>query len=318
MYIVTGGAGFIGSQVAKDLNEKGINQILIVDRLESDEKYKNLIGLDFEDYIDKEDFIKLITKGSFTKKIKAIIHMGACSATTELDASYLMENNYQYSKALAVWSLENNARYIYASSAATYGSGEQGYSDEAKLRSLKPLNPYGYSKYAFDLWIEKHGLLNQTVGLKFFNVYGPGEDHKDDMRSVVNKAFDQIKESGKVKLFRSHKPEFEDGMQLRDFIYVKDAVNVIQYFLSNPKKNGIFNVGTGQARAFKDLVTATFNAMDVETNIEYIDMPLHLRDKYQYFTQADMNKLQQAGYTTPFQSLEEGVSDYVKNYLMNR
>ena len=318
MYIVTGGAGFIGSQVAKHLNDNGIDQILIVDRLESDEKYKNLIGLDFEDYVDKEAFIKLLTQGKFTKKVKAIIHMGACSATTELDASYLMENNYQYSKALAVWSMENNARYIYASSAATYGDGEQGYSDEAKLRTLKPLNPYGYSKYAFDLWVEKHGLLDKTVGLKFFNVYGPGEDHKDDMRSVVNKAFDQITESGKVKLFRSHKPKFEDGMQLRDFIYVKDAVNVIQFFLSNPKKNGIFNVGTGQARAFKDLVTATFNAMDIETNIEYIDMPNQLRDKYQYYTQAEMNKLNQAGYSAPFQSLEEGVSDYVKNYLMKR
>ncbi|MDH5561073.1 MAG: ADP-glyceromanno-heptose 6-epimerase [Deltaproteobacteria bacterium] len=315
MYIVTGGAGFIGCWIVSELNKRGIKDILIVDRLRKAGKYRNLIGLEFEDFIDKTDFLTKIQGDHFSFKVKAVFHMGACSSTTEFNADYLMRNNYQYSKDVALWSKSKDARLIYASSAATYGDGKQGYSDQSEILGLKPLNPYGYSKYVFDLWAHKNGFLNEIVGLKFFNVYGPNEAHKGDMRSVVKKAHEQILDKEEVSLFKSHNEHYKDGDQLRDFIYVKDVIDIILFFLDHPEINGIYNVGTGQARSFNDLVKATFLAMDKKPNINFIDMPLELRPKYQYFTQADTNKLRGSGYVADFTSIEAGVADYVKNYL---
>lgn len=317
MIIVTGGAGFIGSRIINGLNQKGITDILVVDHMGTQDKYKNLIGLKYADYLEKDRFLDLIEAEALGAPTEAIIHMGACSATTELDGSFLMENNYRYSQVLAHYCRKHGARMIYASSAATYGGGEKGYSDEGELLGFKPLNPYGFSKYAFDLWAEREGFLtSEAVGLKFFNVYGPNERHKGDMRSVVSKAFDQIQRDGQVKLFRSHRPDFEDGQQLRDFVYVEDAVKMVLFFLENKSIGGVFNVGTGEARSFKDLVTATFAALDKGPNIEFIPMPEHLRERYQYFTEASMDKARRAGYKAPMTSLEEGVDDYVKNYLL--
>jgi len=249
--------------------------------------------------------------------LEAIIHMGACSDTTETDCSYLVKNNYEFSKLLAGWALELDARFIYASSAATYGDGEKGFADdEDTLESLCPLNMYGYSKHMFDLWCKRQGLLDRFVGIKYFNVFGPNEYHKAGMRSFVIKAFEQINETGGVKLFKSHRPDYTDGGQLRDFVYVKDAVNMTLFFLERPEVNGIFNVGTGNARNWNDLAKATFAAMRIEPNIEFIDMPEILRDKYQYFTQATMDKLRAVGYSRETTSLEDAVTDYVQNYLM--
>ncbi len=316
MIIVTGGAGFIGSCMVKYLNDKGIDDILIVDNLGHGPKWKNLVDLQYVDYVDKEEFIHQVNEGLSGDDIEAVIHLGACSSTTELDASYLMENNYRYSQTLAIWCDKFALRYIYASSAATYGNGEQGYSDQGDIHQLRPLNAYGYSKQAFDQWMLRQGFLERAVGLKFFNVYGPREAHKDDMRSVVHKSYGQILEQGTVQLFKSHRQGIEDGDQRRDFVYVVDACRVMDFFLTNKKPNGLYNLGTGQARSFKDLVTATFHAMEREPNIRYIDMPQHLQAKYQYFTQADMAKLKAAGYQQPFYSLEDGVRDYVQNHLM--
>jgi ADP-L-glycero-D-manno-heptose 6-epimerase len=317
MYIVTGGAGFIGSRIVKGLNEQGEENILIVDRLRDGDKWKNLVELSYADYMDKEEFLYAVMAGDFDKEgVKGIYHMGACSATTEKDADYLMQNNFAYTRDLAEWAVEMGIRFIYASSAATYGDGRQGYSDTAEIKQLKPLNMYGYSKQLFDLWAQKNGFLDKIAGLKFFNVYGPNEAHKDDMRSVIHKAWGQILKDGKVTLFKSHHPEYKDGEQLRDFVYVKDAVNVAIYLMQHADQNGLFNVGTGEARSFKDLVTATFNAMDKPVNIEYIDMPEYLQPKYQYFTQAEMAKIKKAGYDAAFTSLEDGVKDYVQNHLM--
>ncbi|OGH01102.1 MAG: ADP-glyceromanno-heptose 6-epimerase [Candidatus Lambdaproteobacteria bacterium RIFOXYD1_FULL_56_27] len=317
MIIVTGGAGFIGSRIIHGLNERGIEDILVVDHLGKTEKYKNLIGLRYADYVEKDEFIDAVQSNQFEDTdLEAILHMGACSATTELDGSYLVENNYRYTQVLAHLAQEKEAKLIYASSAATYGDGAQGYSDQSPLLDFRPLNPYGWSKYAFDLWAEAQGLLKTAVGLKFFNVYGPNERHKGDMRSVVSKSFDQILATGQVKLFKSHNPKFADGEQLRDFVWVDDVVAVVLFFLDHPKLGGIYNCGTGQARSFKDLVLATYKALDKEPKIEYIDMPLSLQPKYQYFTEADTTKLREAGFGRPFTTLEEGVKDYVVNHLL--
>jgi ADP-L-glycero-D-manno-heptose 6-epimerase len=245
-----------------------------------------------------------------------VIHLGACSATTERDADFLLRNNYQYTRELCEWSLRNGARFIYASSAATYGDGRHGYSDEdSNTRQLRPLNMYGYSKHMFDLWAMKNALFDRIVGLKYFNVYGPYEDHKGDMRSVVHKSFGQIVREGEVQLFKSYRPDYADGEQKRDFIYVKDAVNVTLHFLDHRAEGGLFNCGTGEARTWKDLASAVFAAMGRPVNIRMVEMPESLREKYQYFTQSDVRKLRQAGYEAPFTSLEQGVADYVKNYL---
>jgi len=315
MIIVTGAAGFIGSGIVAHLNQQGINDIITVDVLRDNDKWKNLSSLDFNDYLDRSQLLDFIQD---RKDINAIIHMGACSATTEQDSNYLMENNYRYTLKLAEHCVNSGIRFIYASSAATYGMGEQGYDDsESALQQLKPMNMYGYSKQLFDLKARREGWLDKIVGLKFFNVYGPNEYFKGDMASVILKAFHQIKETGQVKLFKSHREDFNDGEQLRDFVYVKDAVKVIQYFLDNPSANGLFNLGTGKARSFKDLVSATFNAMTIEPDIKYIDMPESIQDRYQYFTKANINKLNDIGFKKSFFNLEDGISDYVQNYLMN-
>lgn len=317
MIVVTGGAGFIGSALVWRLNQLGVDRIVIVDELGKDEKWMNLNGLKYADFLHKDDFMGMVLKKSEPFKISSIIHLGACSSTTEKDADYLMDNNYHYSQELAKFCLENGSRFIYASSAATYGDGSNGYNDdESKLDILRPLNMYGYSKHLFDCWIKRNGLLNKVVGIKYFNVYGPNEFHKGDMRSVVHKAFEQVRDHGKVKLFKSHKVGYKDGEQKRDFVYVKDAVDMTLYFLEHVSENGIFNVGTGKAQTWVELVTALFNAVGKPVNIEFVDMPEDIREKYQYFTEANLQKIRRAGYDKNIMNVEEGVTDYVKNYLM--
>jgi len=315
-YIVTGGAGFIGSNIVKALNARGETDILLVDELGEDEKWKNLVGLQYEDYIDKDDLFDYLEELTLDD-VKAVYHLGACSATTELDADYLAYNNYHYTRALCESCLDAGVRFVYASSAATYGDGTLGYSDADEMTpKYKPLNMYGYSKHMFDLWAIKSGAIREIAGMKYFNVYGPGEAHKGDMRSVVHKSYGQILKDGEVKLFKSHRPGYKDGEQVRDFVYVKDAVEETLWFGEHPEVSGIFNCGTGQVRTWKDLVSAVFCAMGRQPNIQFIDMPEHLRGKYQYHTQADLTKLRAAGYTRPFMSLEDGITDYVQSFLM--
>ncbi len=317
MILVTGGAGFIGSAIVTELNTRGIEDILIVDILGKDERWKNLRNLTYADYMEADDFSEMVSGSDVEMELEAIIHMGACSDTTERDCSYLAKNNYEFSKLLAGWAMEMGARFIYASSAATYGDGAQGFADdEAAIETLRSLNMYGHSKQMFDLWCKRQGLLNKFVGLKYFNVFGPNEYHKADMRSFVIKAFEQINATGQVKLFKSHRPDFGDGEQLRDFIYIRDAVDMTLFFLDRPELSGLYNVGTGKARNWNDLAKATFTAVGREPNIEYIPMPEHLQGKYQYFTQADISKIQNAGYTKDTIPLEDAITDYVQNYLM--
>ena len=317
MIVVTGGAGFIGSAIVWRLNQMGNDKIIIVDELGTDDKWKNLNGLKYADFFHKDDFMGLILQRSVPFKITSMIHLGACSSTTEKDADYLMNNNVHYSQELAKYSIEKGNRFIYASSAATYGDGSNGYNDdEEHLNDLRPLNMYGYSKQLFDLWIKRNGLMDKVVGVKYFNVYGPNEYHKDDMRSVVHKAFEQVRDFGKVKLFKSYNSEYKDGEQKRDFIYVKDAVDMTLHFLEHEDKNGIFNVGTGNAQTWVELVTALFNAVGKPVNIEFVDMPEDIRGKYQYFTQANLSKIRNAGYDKKIIDVNEGVNDYVKNYLL--
>tara|TARA_A100001015_G_scaffold293480_1_gene370119 strand:- start:297 stop:1271 length:975 start_codon:yes stop_codon:yes gene_type:complete len=316
MIIVTGGAGFIGSAYVWKCNQKGIKDIVIVDNLNTSTKWLNLRTLTYQDYIHKDNFINLIKNNKIEYKVKAIIHMGACSSTTEMNSDYLMENNYRYTKLLANWSLKNNVRFIYASSAATYGDGEKGFDDDHnQMTSFSPINPYGYSKHLFDLVAKEEGILDKIVGLKFFNVFGPNEYHKESMRSVVCKAHHQILESNEIKLFKSYNDQYEDGGQKRDFIYIKDCIDIIDWFVDNPDKNGIFNVGTGEAKTWNQLAQALFKALKKEPNINYIDMPDNIKNQYQYFTQANMGKLKDLGYSKPFFSLEDAVEDYVSNYL---
>ncbi len=318
MIIVTGGAGFIGSAFVWKLNQQGVDDIIIVDQLGSDDKWKNLVNRRFTDCLHKDDFIKIVQEDKGPWKVRAVIHMGACSSTTERDADYLWENNYLYSRRVAEWSLRHNIRFIYASSAATYGDGTLGFSDDhEKIGSLKPINMYGYSKHVFDLWVLKNKLENKMTGIKFFNVFGPNEYHKGDMTSVIYKAFNQIRETGKARLFKSYKKEYPHGGQLRDFVYIKDCVDVMWWFLNNPDANGIYNLGTGKARTWKDLIKAVFAAMERKTNIQFVEMPEAIRKQYQYFTEAQMNKLKTAGYAVNFAPLEETVRDYVVNYLQN-
>ena len=317
MIIVTGGAGFIGSALIAALNKRGIDDILVVDRLGSDHRWKNLVNLQFADYVDKEEFLEMVAGDVVDFTADAVFHLGACSSTTETDATYLMENNFEYTKQLAQWTAEEGIRFIYASSAATYGDGENGFADdEEKLETLMPLNPYGYSKQLFDLWAKKHGLFEKIVGLKYFNVFGPNEYHKADMRSFVLKAFEQINSTGKVRLFKSHKPDYKDGEQKRDFLYVKDAVDMTLFFYDNPDTFGIYNLGAGVARSWNDLAKAVFAAMGKKPNIEYIDMPDSVRNQYQYFTEADITKLRDIGYDEQITSLEKSVTDYITQYLV--
>jgi len=317
--IVTGGAGFIGANIVQELNARGYDDVIIVDQLGDAEKWRNLVGLRFEDYVDKNDFRDAVLVDDMPWHLDAVIHMGACSATTETDADYLADNNYRYTRDLCEWCVKYGVRFVYASSAATYGDGGLGYlDDDTATPLLQPLNMYGFSKHMFDLWALRNGIIEQIVGLKYFNVYGPREDHKGDMRSVVHKAHGQIRETGKVGLFKSYRDDYPDGGQVRDFVYVKDAVDVTLHFLDHRDTNGLFNCGTGEARTWNDLAKATFAAMDRNPDIDYIEMPDNLRGKYQYHTQADTTKLRAAGYDKPFTSLEDGVSDYVRSWLAER
>jgi len=318
MIIVTGGAGFIGSALIAALNKRGITDILVVDEHGKD-KCKNLVNLSFADYAEKNDFLKTVVEKKISTDIESVFHIGACSDTTETDTEYLRKNNYQYSKVLAEWATDTGIRFIYASSAATYGDGSKGFSDdEGKIHELKPLNMYGHSKQLFDLWAQRTGLFKKIVGLKYFNVFGPNEYHKADMRSFVLKAFEQINAAGKVHLFKSYKSEFKDGEQMRDFLYVKDAVDMTLFFYDNPQISGLFNIGAGKARTWNDLVKAVFAAMDKSVKIEYIDMPDSIRNQYQYYTCAEITKLRKAGYNKPTTPLEDAIKDYVQNYLQKK
>jgi ADP-L-glycero-D-manno-heptose 6-epimerase len=315
MWVITGGAGFIGSALLWKLNQEGLDDLLVVDRLETSEKWKNLRSGRFADYLEADDFLARLESGKFAK-IHGIVHMGANSSTTETNASHLVLNNYEYTKRLAQWSLRKQARFIYASSAATYGDGRFGYkTDDQTTQKLLPLNMYGYSKQMFDLWALRQGVLKKMIGIKFFNIYGPNEYHKGDMRSVVAKAYEQVQRDGSVRLFRSYRPDYKDGEQMRDFLYVKDAVDAVYEFMTDRRYGGLYNVGSGQARTWKDLVTSIFAALNKPPRIEFIDMPETLRLKYQYHTEADMGWRLQNKKAKPFCSLEEGVRDYVQKYL---
>lgn len=320
MHIVTGGAGFIGSAFAAKLNGLGVEDIIIVDEKDSPARATNLSRIKYAEFVDKRDFIKLIKDRSLGRaypgKIQAIVHMGACSSTTERNWAYLLDNNYAYTVRLAEYCLERDIRFVYASSAATYGAGELGFSDsEDVLPRLKPINLYGQSKHNFDMWSLSNGRTNKIVGLKFFNVYGPNEYHKGEQRSVVHRAYGQAKKSGEVRLFKSYNPSYADGEQKRDFVYVRDCVEAMWWLINNPGVNGIFNFGSGRARTWKDLAGAVFAALGIEPKISFIDMPENLRGQYQYFTEAPMNKLISMGYPGSSTSLEEGVRDYVQNFL---
>jgi ADP-L-glycero-D-manno-heptose 6-epimerase len=315
MIVVTGGAGFIGSAMVAKLNEHGMNDILIVDELGSTQKWKNLIGKRFTDYLHKEHFLDALL-GERLPKIDAIIHMGANSSTTEKDVEHLMENNYRYTRVLAEWSARKKTRFIYASSGATYGDGSNGFNDDdGSAFALRPLNAYGYSKQILDLWVMENKLQHRIVGIKFFNVFGPNEYHKGEMKSLVCKAYNQIQETGKIKLFKSYKPEYKHGEQVRDFVYIKDCTEVMWWLLNSPKVNGIYNLGTGTARTWNDLAKAIFSALGQEPSIEYIDMPEELRNAYQYHTEANTKKLFSAGCPVQFRTLEDSVKDYVQHYL---
>lgn len=317
MIILTGGAGFIGSCFLWKLNQEGVNDVLVVDHLNESEKWKNLIGKKYYDYIQKNDFYNAVVHRQVPKP-EAIVHLGACSSTTLTDANYYIKNNYEYSKVMALWAFELGVPFIYASSAATYGEGENGYNDDdTGLMKLSPLNMYGFSKHMFDLWLQNNKYLDKTAGIKFFNVFGPNEYHKGDMRSVICKNYDEVSQKGVLKLFKSYKKEYPDGGQKRDFVYIKDVVEAMWFLLKNPSKTGIFNLGTGKARTWNDIAKSMFAAAGKKENVEYIEMPDYLKPKYQYFTEANMTKLHAAGYNKPFMELEDSVKDYC-GYLKNK
>jgi ADP-L-glycero-D-manno-heptose 6-epimerase len=320
--ILTGAAGFIGSCMLQLLNDNGFENIIIVDDFGVEEKRKNWEGKKFSDVIERQSLFEWLAKEN--PVVSCFIHIGARTDTTEFNYAIHEELNVEYSKDAWNYCVINNIPFIYASSAATYGGGEFGYDDNHELPfKLHPLNPYGVSKNEFDKWaLQQQNHPQFWTGLKFFNVYGPNEYHKARMASVIWHSFNQIKKDGVVKLFKSHRPDFKDGQQLRDFVYVKDLIAVIYWMFKTMDngqwtmdKNGLYNLGTGTARSFDDLVKSTFAGMDLQPNIVYVDMPEDIRDKYQYFTEANMNKLKAAGYTNKFYSLEEGVDDYVRNYL---
>ncbi len=311
--VVTGGAGFIGSCMVAKLNEMGIEDIYIVDNVNTSEKWMNLRNKKYIRYYHKDEFLKMLPE--FTG-ITHIIHMGACSATTEQDFDYLYKNNYLYTIALWEYCTAKQISFLYASSAATYGGGELGFDDKMDIDTLMPLNRYGYSKQIFDLWAKKQkDKPKQAVGMKFFNVYGPNEYAKGRMASMIYHGYKQVMANNCIKLFKSYKEGFKDGGQLRDFVYVKDICDVIAFFMENPSVNGLFNLGTGHAESFRVLGESVFEALGRTPNIEYIEMPEDLRGKYQYYTQAEMSKLYEAGYTKPFYDLKSGAADYVQNYL---
>ena len=316
--LVTGGAGFIGSALVWALNRRGVERVVVVDRLGTDEKWRNLVPLAFEDYLEAEELLPRLQSGALGE-FDCVLHMGACSATTERDASYLARNNFELTKALAEWCVPRHVRFVYASSAATYGDGAAGMDDAdarpAALQRLRPLNAYGYSKQLFDLWAARHGLLERMVGCKFFNVFGPNEAHKGDMRSLVDKAYRQVLETGEVQLFRSHRPDYADGEQRRDFLYVKDCVEMTLHLAATPAAHGLYNLGSGVASSWLELAGALFAAMGREPRIQFVDMPESIRARYQYFTCADVSRLRAAGYAAPATPLADAVRDYVAGYL---
>lgn len=315
--ILTGGAGFIGSCFLWKLNQEGIDNVIVVDNFTDGCKWQNLVGKEFIDYVQKDDFLDILESGRLPR-VKTIIHLGACTSTVLNDAAYFLKNNYEYSKRLALWANAHAARFIYASSAATYGDGSNGYDDaESKLDNLKPLNIYGYSKHLFDLWMLKNGLLKKAVGFKFFNVFGPNEYHKGEMMSVICKRFDDIKSGKPMRLFKSYHPDYKDGEQKRDFIYVKDAVEAMYYFFTKPGKTGVFNLGTGKSQTWNEVAQAMFSALGEEPKIEYIEMPQEIRSKYQYFTQANVDKIRLAGYKHKFTALRDAIKDY-SSYLKDK
>lgn len=313
--LVTGGAGFIGSALVWELNRRGCERIVIADVLGTTEKWRNLGPLRFEDYLEADDLRPRLANRALGK-FDAVFHLGACSATTERDAGYLVRNNFEYTKDLATWTLAHGGRFVYASSAATYGDGSQGMADtEENIARFRPLNMYGYSKQLFDLFAQRQGWLGRIVGVKYFNVFGPNEDHKGDMRSVVHKSYAQVRESGGIRLFKSYRPDYADGEQKRDFLYVKDAVKMTLHLAENSGANGLFNLGSGEAHTWNYLAQSIFAALGREPRVEYVEMPEALRGKYQYFTQADISKLRGAGYSEPVTPLPDAVRDYVTNYL---
>lgn len=316
--LVTGGAGFIGSALVWALNRSGADNIWIADVLDETDKWRNLVPLAFREYLEADALLPLLERDALGR-FDLVFHLGACSSTTERDAAYLMRNNYDYTRRLAARALAQDARFVYASSAATYGDGRHGMrddADEAALRRLRPLNMYGYSKHLFDLYAARQGWFDRIVGLKYFNVFGPNEDHKGDMRSVVHKAFGQVRDTGTIRLFRSHRPEYRDGEQRRDFLYVKDAVAMTLHLACTPAARGLFNVGSGVAHTWLDLARAVFAALGREPRIEFVDMPASLRDRYQYFTQADIGRLRATGYDRPVTPLAAAVADTVRTYLL--
>ena len=316
---MTGGAGLIGSAIIWGLNNRGLENIWLVDWTEPDSlKSRNIKALSYSRHLSPEDFRKMIRENSpELSEIITIFHLGACSNTTETNEDYLNDNNLGYTTELCQWSLDEDVRFVYASSASTYGDGAQGMDDqEEDLQKFNPLNLYGWSKHKFDLLAQQNGWLEKIVGLKYFNVYGPNEEHKGDMRSVVSKAYEQISSTGEMTLFKSHHPDYRDGEQMRDFLYVKDSVLMTIWLAENTHANGLFNLGNGKARTWLDLGRAIFSALGTEDNIRFVEMPEILRDKYQYFTEAKIDKLRNAGYRNEQFSLEEAVKDYVSNYLV--
>jgi ADP-L-glycero-D-manno-heptose 6-epimerase len=316
--LVTGGAGFIGSALIWGLNARGISTVVVSDRLGTSDKWRNLAPLRFEDYLEADDLLAKLEQGALGS-FDTVLHMGACSSTLERDATFLMHNNFEYTKRLAQWSVTHQARFVYASSAATYGDGSAGMDDQVQyvsdLAKLRPLNAYGYSKQIFDQYALTRGLLHRIVGLKFFNVFGPNEGHKGVMRSLVHKAYEQVRDTGRVQLFKSYRNEFADGEQRRDFVYVKDVVDMTLHLASHDSAGGLFNIGSGEAHTWLTLTGALFAAMGQPTAIDFIPMPEAMRDRYQYFTQADVSRLRATGYSAAPMALEDAIADYVQQYL---
>jgi len=314
--LVTGGAGFIGSALVWALNKRGHSDIVISDRLAHNGSWRNLVPLQFSDYIDADDLLGLVERGSDLGGVQCVFHFGACSSTTERNAGFLLSNNFDFTRRLSLWAIERGIRFVYASSASTYGDGSRGMDDlDNNLTRLRPLNPYAYSKHLFDLYAMRHGYLDRIIGIKYFNVFGPNEDHKGDMRSLVPKALSEIEATGRVCLFKSYRGEWDHGCQERDFIYIKDAVEIALHLGFSKEGHGLFNAGTGISHTWVELANAVFAAIGREPEIDFIEMPEGLRKHYQYSTRAEIGKLLKSGYNISAIPLAEAVRDYVINYL---